>query len=191
LQVRATSGRFEERLWSIIRNFLRVSQEDPGLLVAAVQVVELQELVDAQLVAAGQAASPLRKAWRRRCLAQIGMCIQDSFAPLLQRCSQLIAAGENTDARVTEILAEADEWVEQVGCGRGWGAGPAPAPVHRQMGPLQPGLQLPRPVPSAHARRRRRLRSWPPSTTTWPPASPPSTASLGWCARSTTGSCPP
>jgi exocyst complex component 3 len=126
LQVRATSGRFEERLWSIIRNFLRVSQEDPGLLVAAVQVVELQELVDAQLVAAGQAASPLRKAWRRRCLAQIGMCIQDSFAPLLQRCSQLIAAGENTDARVTEILAEADEWVEQL------------APIYDHVAPCFP-----------------------------------------------------
>lgn len=78
-------------------------------------MVELQELVDAQLVAAGQASSPLRKAWRRRCLAQIGMGIQDEYAPLLQRCSQLIAAGENTDARVTEILAEADQFVAQVG----------------------------------------------------------------------------
>ena len=143
-------GKFEERLWSIIRNFLQVSQEDPGLLVTALQVemglvevcgcphlcafslpsphlcpdaiplrsflqvVELQELVDAQLVAAGHSASPLRKAWRRRCLLQISNCIQDSFAPLLQRCSQLIAAGENTDRRVTEILAQADEWVAQV-----------------------------------------------------------------------------
>lgn len=84
-------------------------------------MVELQELVDAQLVAAGQGASPLRKAWRRRCLAQICMGIQDEYAPLLQRCSQLIAAGENTDARVTEILAEADEFVAQVGVPRGGG----------------------------------------------------------------------
>lgn len=150
LQVRATSGRFEERLWSIIRNFLRVSQEDPGLLVAAVQVVELQELVDAQLVAAGQAASPLRKAWRRRCLAQIGMCIQDSFAPLLQRCSQLIAAGENTDARVTEILAEADEWVEQVG----WGGracccfcAPPGGPAAAMSPPASPCSKRTRPPP--------------------------------------------
>lgn len=119
LQVRLTAGKFEERLWSIIRNFLAVSQEDPGLLVTAVQVVELQEMVDAQLVAAGQGASPLRKAWRRRCLSQIAMCIQDSFAPLLQRCSQLIAAGENTDQRVTEILDGADDWVAQVGGGVG------------------------------------------------------------------------
>ncbi|KAI3425101.1 hypothetical protein D9Q98_008479 [Chlorella vulgaris] len=113
-KVRLTAGKFEERLWSIIRNFLAVSQEDPGLLVTAVQVVELQEMVDAQLVAAGQGASPLRKAWRRRCLSQIAMCIQDSFAPLLQRCSQLIAAGENTDQRVTEILDGADDWVAQL-----------------------------------------------------------------------------
>ena len=37
-QVRVTAGKFEERLWSIIRNFLQVSQEDPGLLVTALQV---------------------------------------------------------------------------------------------------------------------------------------------------------
>lgn len=43
--------------------------------------------------------------------------LQDRFAPLLQQCSQLIAAGENTDKRVSEILAEADEFVDQVGVG--------------------------------------------------------------------------
>lgn len=37
-QVRVTMGKFEERLWSIIRNFLAVSQEDPALLVTALQV---------------------------------------------------------------------------------------------------------------------------------------------------------
>lgn len=31
-------GKFEERLWSIIRSFLQVSQDDPGLLVTALQV---------------------------------------------------------------------------------------------------------------------------------------------------------
>ena len=31
-------GKFEERLWSIIRNFVAVSQEEPGLLVTALQV---------------------------------------------------------------------------------------------------------------------------------------------------------
>lgn len=125
-KVKVTMGKFEERLWSIIRNFVAVSQEEPGLLVTALQVVELQELVDAQLVAAGQGASPLRKAWRRRCLSQIAMSIQDRFAPLLQQCSQLIAAGENTDKRVSEILAEADEFVDQL------------APIYDHVSPCFP-----------------------------------------------------
>lgn len=69
-----------------------------------------------------------RKGWRRRCLQQIGNCIQDMFAPLLQKCSQLIAAGENTDQRMSEILQEADEFVVQVcvcveGGVEGWRAG--------------------------------------------------------------------
>ena len=38
LQVKQTMGKFEERLWSIIRSFLTVSQEDPRLLVMALQV---------------------------------------------------------------------------------------------------------------------------------------------------------
>ncbi|KAI7841448.1 hypothetical protein COHA_004843 [Chlorella ohadii] len=125
-KVKVTMGKFEERLWSIIRNFVAVSQEEPGLLVTALQVVELQELVDRQLVAAGQGASPLRKAWRRRCLSQIAMSIQDRFAPLLQQCSQLIAAGENTDKRVSEILAEADEFVDQL------------APIYDHVSPCFP-----------------------------------------------------
>ena len=179
-QVRVTAGKLEERLWSTIRNFLEIAQDDPGLLVTAVQVVELQELVDAQLVAAGQGSSPLRKAWRRRCLAQISMCIQDSFAPLLQRCSQLIAAGENTDRCVTEILAEADEWVAQV------------------IAPLPTGL-LPAPHvcfshPSTHMRSASALpaglalRSWLPSMTALHPASHPTTASSASFVPSTTAS---
>lgn len=113
-KVKQAQGKFEERLWSIVRNFLGVSRSDPDLLVTALQVVELQEMVDAQLLAAGQGASALRKGWRRRCLHQISNCVQDIFAPLLQQCSQLIAAGENTDQRVSEILAHADSFVLQL-----------------------------------------------------------------------------
>jgi hypothetical protein len=158
-------GKFEERLWSIIRNFLELSQSAPQLLVMAVQIVELQELVDAQLVAAGESecgdvlgeglggwdeaaivnagnqfpssgpfpktdsalthyagSSPLRKLWRRRCLQQISNCIQDRFAPLLQKCSQLIAAGQNTDKHLSDVLTEADGFVAEVhGCRELWG----------------------------------------------------------------------
>lgn len=113
-RVKQTMGRFEERLWSIVRGFLLVSRRNPRLLVTALRVVEAQEGVDARLVAAGQGSSPLRKFWRRRCLLQVGNAVQDGVAPLLARCSQLVAAGSNTDQRVTEILAEADGFVAQL-----------------------------------------------------------------------------
>jgi hypothetical protein len=161
------------------------------------QVVELQELVDAQLVAAGQGGSPLRKAWRRRCLAQIGMCIQDSFAPLLQQCSQLIAAGENTDRRVTEILGEADTFVAQVGTLCGGGSNEVGAVQHRQGSSLimlyhccwhpHPPTHPPA-RPPTHPRIPSMRRSLPRCTTTCPPASPPTTASLASSARSITAS---
>lgn len=106
-----------QALCSGIAGIVSSSSSHPRSTLYPLQVVELQEAVDAQLVAAGQGASPLRKAWRRRCLAQIGMCVQDAFAPLLQQCSQLMAAGENTDRRVREILAAADGFVDQVS---GW-----------------------------------------------------------------------
>lgn len=43
--------KFEERLWSIIRNFVTLGREMPAMLVNAVRIVELQELVDAKLEA--------------------------------------------------------------------------------------------------------------------------------------------
>ena len=42
------------------------------------------------------------------------MCIQDLFAPLLQACSQLAAAGENTDKRTREILEQAHMFKNQL-----------------------------------------------------------------------------
>ena len=39
------------------------------------------------------------KRYRKRCEQQIGMSIQDNFAPLLRNCAQLAAAEENTDKR--------------------------------------------------------------------------------------------
>lgn len=263
-QVRAAMARFEERLWSVVRGFLAVSQRDPALLVTALQVgcaaagaeqgatgalqdfgarrtaaalacacacaacsdwptfqptppapplqqvVELQERVDAQLVGAGQGASPLRKAWRRRCLAQVGMCVQDAYAPLLQACSQLVAAGENTDRRVGEILAQADAFVDQVGgpagldglggpaCGaaacdgspslgccsciasRPTCFGSACTPWHSPA--RCPASTRPRPAMGC---------SWRPPTTTCRPASRPRTAFSAWWWASTTASCRP
>ena len=46
-------GKFEERLWSLIRNFIVLGRDNPGMLVNAVRIIELQELVDKQLEASG------------------------------------------------------------------------------------------------------------------------------------------
>ena len=54
VQVRETMGKFEERLWSIIRNFIAYSRQNPAMLVNAVRIVEIQETVDKQLEASGQ-----------------------------------------------------------------------------------------------------------------------------------------
>ena len=47
-----------------------------------------------------------KKAYRRRCEDQIGMCIQDTFAPLLQTCSSLAAAGADTNRKTNDILTQ-------------------------------------------------------------------------------------
>ena len=59
------------------------------------------------------AAVPMKK-YGRRMQQQIGMCIQEITAPLLQRCSQLAAAGEDTDKRTSEILDDAHNFVAQL-----------------------------------------------------------------------------
>ena len=38
------------------------------------------------------------------------MSIQDMFAPMLQACSQLAVAGDDTDKRTTEILEQTREF---------------------------------------------------------------------------------
>ena len=55
-QVKETMGKFEERLWSIIRNFIVLGRANPALLVSAVRVVEMQETVDKQIAASGKCA---------------------------------------------------------------------------------------------------------------------------------------
>ncbi|KAL3132011.1 hypothetical protein ABBQ32_008631 [Trebouxia sp. C0010 RCD-2024] len=105
--------KFEERLWSLIRNFVELGHNNPAMLVAAVRVVEIQEMVDKQLESSGRAAVPMKR-YRKRMQQQIGMCIQDITAPLLQRCSQLVAAGQDTDKRTNEILDDAHDFVAQL-----------------------------------------------------------------------------
>lgn len=45
--------KFEERLWSLIRNFVELGHNNPAMLVAAVRIVEIQEMVDKQLESSG------------------------------------------------------------------------------------------------------------------------------------------
>ncbi|BDA50552.1 Exocyst complex component 3 [Coccomyxa sp. Obi] len=115
-KVKATMSKVEERLWSIIRNFATLGKEQPAMLVNAVRIIELQEMVDKQLEASGKSGTRAiqPKRYRKRCEQQIGMSIQDNFAPLLRDCAQLMAAGENTDKRTGEILDEAHEFVENL-----------------------------------------------------------------------------
>lgn len=51
LQVKETMVKFEERLWSIIRNFVTLGRDMPAMLVNAIRIVEVQEMVDAKLEA--------------------------------------------------------------------------------------------------------------------------------------------
>ncbi len=49
--------RFEERLWSLIRNFVELGHNNPAMLVAAVRIVEIQEMVDKQLESSGRGSN--------------------------------------------------------------------------------------------------------------------------------------
>lgn len=55
-QVKDTMTKFEERLWSLIRNFVELGHNNPAMLVAAVRIVEIQEMVDKQLESSGRGA---------------------------------------------------------------------------------------------------------------------------------------
>jgi len=102
-QVHGAMTKVEERVWSTVRSFRTVAERTPAILVAALQIIEIQESVDRELLAAGQGGSKLRKGWRTRCMQQLAASLQESFAPLLQRCSKIMAE----DAAVEELLGQA------------------------------------------------------------------------------------
>ena len=67
MQVKDTMTKFEERLWSLIRNFVELGHDNPAMLVAAVRIVEIQEMVDKQLESSGRGtASYLLSKWACR-----------------------------------------------------------------------------------------------------------------------------
>lgn len=103
-QVRHAQARVEEKIWSIVRNFKSIAKNNSALLVSALQCIEIQEMVDMDLLTAGQGGSKLRKGWRRRCILQLSASVQESFAPVLQRGSKILASGSSVDDILQEIL---------------------------------------------------------------------------------------
>ncbi len=113
-QVQRGMGRLEERLWATVRAYKALARDRPAALVAALQVVEMQEAVDAALRAAGGPQARLRKAWRARALSHVAAAATEAFAPLLQRCSRLAAADGAPPGALAALLAEADAFVAEL-----------------------------------------------------------------------------
>ena len=95
--------RFEHQLWWVVRSFMEADL-DRRLLVAALRVIETQELVDSKLVAEGLGDCPLRKAWRHRCMQNMSSAVSEKTVHVLQRCSKIVVdAGDE----VRDVLGEA------------------------------------------------------------------------------------
>lgn len=104
-QVHNSMTRIEHRLWSIIRSFIKIGTSCPEELVAALRVIETQELVDAKLLASGLGDCPLRKGWRHRCIQNMSASIAESFADILQQCSKL-SSEANSGRLLEDILCD-------------------------------------------------------------------------------------
>ncbi len=104
-RVHTSMTKFEHELWWVVRSFMEVDV-DRRALVAALRVIETQELVDSRLVAEGLGDCSLRKAWRHRCIQNMSNAVSEKSIHVLQRCSKIVvdAAGELRD-----VLGEAEE----------------------------------------------------------------------------------
>lgn len=105
--VRTSMTKFEHELWWVVRSFMEIDV-DRRALVAALRVIETQELVDSKLVAEGLGDCPLRKAWRHRCMQNMSNAVSEKTIGVLQRCSK-IAVDEGEELR--DVLGEAGEIV--------------------------------------------------------------------------------
>lgn len=113
-QVYHAMSKFEERLWIICRSFLEVSVSNPSRLVSAMKVIEIQERLDAELVTKGDKDNPMRRRWKHRCLQQLSAKVQELFAPILQRASKIVAAGDRSGETLLEVLDETLDKVKQL-----------------------------------------------------------------------------
>jgi exocyst complex component 3 len=108
-QVRRAMGQMEEHIWSILRGYYRVARQNPSLLVAALQIIEIQEEIDRQLMA-GQ-VSKSRKGWRRRCFQQLEASVMEIFAPVLREASKLVDENNPPSVLLPTVLRECTELV--------------------------------------------------------------------------------
>jgi len=114
-RVRVSMTKIEHKLWWIVRSFME-PELDRRALVAALQVIETQELVDSKLVADGLGDCPLRKGWRHRCMQNMSNAISERTVHVLQRCSKILsdegegsaggAGGEALSVRLGEALRD-------------------------------------------------------------------------------------
>lgn len=109
-QVRRAMGQMEEHIWSILRGYYRIARQNPSLLVAALQIIEIQEGIDKQLMA-GQGNSKSRKGWRRRCLQQLEASVMEIFAPVLQEASKLVDENTPPGVLLPTVLRECTKLV--------------------------------------------------------------------------------
>lgn len=108
-QVHNAMSRIEHRLWSVMRSFVSAASSRPTTLVAALRVIETQELVDAALLSDGLGDCPLRKGWRRRCIDNMKVSISESFSDVLQRCSKLLSSESDSGILLRNILGETSD----------------------------------------------------------------------------------
>ena len=113
-QVHNTMTKIEHKLWSIVRSFIKIGATSPRDLVAALRVIETQELVDAKLLSDGLGDSPLRKGWRYRCIQNMSASIGESFADILQQCSKLLSSEANSTTLLQRILGDTSKVLREL-----------------------------------------------------------------------------
>ncbi|KAK3256335.1 hypothetical protein CYMTET_34522, partial [Cymbomonas tetramitiformis] len=90
--------RFEEALWTHIRDFVRLGEENPALLVRVLQVVHSQEELDAYNARTGRDVPP--KEYKQQSLKQIQFSVADRFKGLFQ--------GLDGELNIPAVLEQAD-----------------------------------------------------------------------------------
>eukprot|EP00803_Ostreobium_quekettii_P001056 evm.model.scf_1694.2 EVM.evm.TU.scf_1694.2 scf_1694:3751-7084(+) len=100
-KVKDTTAKFESRLFNHFGKFLELSSENPGLLVACVRVMEMRELIDAEL---GEC-----KGFKRRSLGCMEASIHSKFEAPLRRCKDIVVVCDEEAEEKKEQSEEKEE----------------------------------------------------------------------------------